>query len=43
LQHSLKELWQTRRGPWLTLEAHQKSGGVAGALRRAHSILTKRN
>jgi hypothetical protein len=37
LQHALKELWQARRGPWLTLEAYEKSGGVAGALsRRAH-------
>jgi energy-coupling factor transporter ATP-binding protein EcfA2 len=34
LQHALKELWQARRGPWLTLEAYEKSGGVAGALRR---------
>ncbi len=34
LQHALKELWQARRGPWFTLEAYEKSGGVAGALRR---------
>jgi energy-coupling factor transporter ATP-binding protein EcfA2 len=34
LQHALKELWQARRGPWLTLEAYEKSGGVSGALRR---------
>ena len=34
LQHALKELWQARRGPWLTLEAYEKSGGVTGALRR---------
>ena len=34
LQHALKELWQARRGPWLTLDAYEKSGGVAGALRR---------
>jgi hypothetical protein len=33
LQHALKELWQARRGPWLTLDAYEKSGGVAGALR----------
>jgi len=34
LQHALKELWQARLGPWLTLEAYEGSGGVAGALRR---------
>jgi hypothetical protein len=34
LQHALKELWQARRGPWLTLEAYEKSRGVAGALRQ---------
>jgi energy-coupling factor transporter ATP-binding protein EcfA2 len=34
LQHALKELWQARLGPWLTLEAYERSGGVAGALRR---------
>ena len=34
LQHALKELWRARRGPWLTLEAYEKSGGVTGALRR---------
>ncbi|MFA5924524.1 MAG: TIR domain-containing protein [Methylococcaceae bacterium] len=34
LQHALKELWQARRGPWLTLDAYQKSGGVSGALQR---------
>lgn len=34
LQHALYEMWQARRGPWLTLEAYEVSGGVAGALQR---------
>jgi WD40 repeat protein len=34
LQHALYELWRARRGPWLTLEAYEASGGVSGALRR---------
>jgi WD40 repeat protein len=34
LEHALHELWQRRRGPWLTLEAYEQSGGVTGALRR---------
>jgi len=34
LQHALYELWRARRGPWLTLEAYEKSGGVRGALHR---------
>jgi WD40 repeat protein len=34
LQHALYELWLARRGPWLTLDAYDRSGGVAGALGR---------
>jgi len=34
LQHALYELWQARRGPWLTLNAYETSGGVNGALQR---------
>src|SRR5215475_7097695 len=34
LQHELHELWLARRGPWLTLDAYEKSGGVAGAVQR---------
>ena len=34
LQHVLYELWRNRRGPWLTLEAYEDSGGVQGALQR---------
>ena len=34
LQHALYELWRARRGPWLTLEAYEASGGVTGALQR---------
>ncbi|MGD2048283.1 MAG: SUMF1/EgtB/PvdO family nonheme iron enzyme [Chloroflexota bacterium] len=32
LQHALYELWRQRRGPWLTLEAYEATGGVQGAL-----------
>ncbi len=32
LQHALLELWRQRRGPWLTLDAYDESGGVLGAL-----------
>ena len=34
LQHALYELWLARRGPWLTLDAYEASGGVRGALQR---------
>lgn len=34
LQHALYELWLARRGPWLTLDAYEASGGVRGALGR---------
>jgi WD40 repeat protein len=34
LQHALYELWRARRGPWLTLDAYEASGGVSGALQR---------
>jgi WD40 repeat protein/energy-coupling factor transporter ATP-binding protein EcfA2 len=34
LQHALYELWQARRGPWLTIDAYEASGGVRGALQR---------
>ena len=34
LQVALDDLWQSRRGPWLTLEAYERSGGVQGALQR---------
>ncbi len=38
LEHALHELWLARRGPWLTLDAYEISGGVQGALnRRAQS------
>ena len=32
LQHTLYELWTRRRGPWLTIDAYELSGGVVGAL-----------
>ena len=32
LQHALFELWTDRRGPWLTVDAYEESGGVVGAL-----------
>ena len=38
LQHALYELWRQRRGPWLTIDAYDESGGVAGALRRRAQI-----
>jgi energy-coupling factor transporter ATP-binding protein EcfA2 len=34
LQHALLELWKQRRGPWLTIDAYERIGGMAGALRR---------
>src|SRR4029079_751061 len=34
LQHALYELWRARRGPWLTIDAYEASGGVQGALQR---------
>lgn len=34
LQHALLELWNMRRGPWLTLDAYEEIGGVGGALAR---------
>ena len=32
LQHTLLELWQQRRGGWLTVDTYQAIGGVKGAL-----------
>ena len=32
LQHALFELWGQRRGPWLTIDAYERTGGVIGAL-----------
>ena len=32
LEESLAALWSARRGPWLTIDAYQNSGGVGGAL-----------
>lgn len=34
LQHALHELWLARRGPWLTLDVYDASGGVRGAVQR---------
>ncbi len=34
LQHALLELWERRRGPWLTIDAYERIEGIAGALRR---------
>jgi energy-coupling factor transporter ATP-binding protein EcfA2 len=39
IQHVLLELWNARRGPWLTLEAYERSGGVAGALHRRAQLV----
>ncbi len=33
LQQALSEVWKRRRGPWLTFEGYEESGGVHGALR----------
>jgi hypothetical protein len=33
LEHTLDMLWRKRRGRWLTWDAYQEAGGVAGALR----------
>jgi WD40 repeat protein/energy-coupling factor transporter ATP-binding protein EcfA2 len=38
LQHALYELWRARRGPWLTLDAYETSGGVSGALQRRAQV-----
>ncbi len=41
LEQALYELWRARRGPWLTQDAYDASGGVAGALnRRADLVYT---
>jgi tetratricopeptide (TPR) repeat protein/energy-coupling factor transporter ATP-binding protein EcfA2 len=34
IQQSLKELWDRRKGPWLTVEAYEEIGGVSGCLER---------
>jgi hypothetical protein len=34
LQQALYELWLDRRGPWLTLNSYEASGGVRGAIGR---------
>lgn len=34
LEHALKELWARRQGRWLTNEAYDETGGVAGALQK---------
>jgi WD40 repeat protein len=40
LQHALHELWGDRQGPWLTIDAYERSGGVGGALAtRADAVL----
>lgn len=39
IQHVLLELWNARRGPWLTLEAYERCGGVAGALHRRAQLV----
>ncbi len=42
LEHALSELWRERRGPWLTLAAYKKTGGVSGALaQRAEDTLQR--
>jgi WD40 repeat protein len=39
LQHTLLELWERRRGGWLTTDAYQTIGGVRGALaQRADAV-----
>jgi hypothetical protein len=38
LQHAMYELWRARRGPWLTLDAYEASGGVSGALQRRAQV-----
>lgn len=39
LQHTLLELWERRRGAWLTTDAYHEIGGVRGALsKRADAI-----
>jgi WD40 repeat protein len=39
LQHTLLELWERRRGSWLTIDAYHQIGGVQGALaQRADAI-----
>jgi energy-coupling factor transporter ATP-binding protein EcfA2 len=41
LQHTLLELWERRRGGWLTTDAYHTIGGVRGALAaRAEAIFT---
>jgi len=40
LQHTLLELWERRRGGWLTTDAYHEIGGVKGALaQRADEIM----
>lgn len=34
LQHALYELWQARRGAWMTLDKYRAMGGVAGSLQQ---------
>ena len=42
LQHTLLELWERRRGGWLTIDAYYEIGGVQGALaRRADAVYAR--
>jgi WD40 repeat protein/energy-coupling factor transporter ATP-binding protein EcfA2 len=42
LQHTLLELWERRRGGWLTTDAYHEIGGVKGALaQRADEIYAR--
>jgi energy-coupling factor transporter ATP-binding protein EcfA2 len=42
LQHTLLEMWERRRGSWLTTEAYREIGGVKGAIAgRADAIYTR--
>jgi energy-coupling factor transporter ATP-binding protein EcfA2 len=42
LQHTLLELWERRRGGWLTTDAYREIGGVKGAIAgRADAIYTR--
>jgi WD40 repeat protein/energy-coupling factor transporter ATP-binding protein EcfA2 len=42
LQHTLLELWERRRGGWLTTDAYRQIGGVQGALaQRADQVYAR--
>ena len=40
LQHALYELWTERRGPWLTNDAFESTGGVVRALSKRCLLYT---